>query len=127
MSDDIELLGNGAQNNEILYDDKFINITNNHIFLKKYYFPTATSKKIAFTDIESICTDHEYGLNALGYKTWGMGIAKVYWAYVGFNPKNLFILKEKGASLSCGFAVENVEEFSNILKSNNVPMHKKEK
>jgi len=29
-----------------------------------------------------------------------MGIAMVYWAYVGFSPKNLFIIKIKGASLA---------------------------
>jgi len=128
MTDSIELLENGAKYKDILYEDKFIKITNSHIFLKKYYFPTFISKKIALTDIESVCTDREYGLNPLGYKTWGMGISMIFWAFNGFNiTKNLFILKEKGASLSCGFAVENTTKFYNALQSKGVSMHKKEK
>jgi len=127
ITDSIELLERGTTYKDILYEDRFIKITNSHIFLKKYYI-TFQSKKIALTDIESVCTDHEYGLNPFGYKSWGMGYSMIYWAYNGnYYSKNLFILKEKGSILSCGFAVENTTEFYNVLQSKGILMHKKEK
>jgi len=117
ITDSIELLEKGASYKDVLYEDRFIKITNSHIILKKYY-PTFQSKKIALIDIESVCTDREYGLNPLGYKTWGMGYSMIFWAYNGnYYTNNLFILKEKGSFLSCGFAVENTTEFYNILQS----------
>ncbi|OUM62981.1 hypothetical protein PIROE2DRAFT_10613, partial [Piromyces sp. E2] len=75
----------------------------------RYYFPTGKSKKIPYTDIEKICTDHEYGVNALGYKSWGVGGI--------IRPENNYILKEKGTTLCNGFSVENLDEINKILDS----------
>jgi len=109
-----------------LYEDKFVQVTDDQIILKKYYFPAGNAKKISFNNINNICTDKEYGVNALGYKSWGMGLSKIYWAWGGVSrPKNNYILKENGDILCSGFSVENPDEFCNVLTSKGVNISKK--
>ncbi|ORX87449.1 hypothetical protein BCR32DRAFT_324431 [Anaeromyces robustus] len=119
MSENSELLTD--TNSSTLYEDKYVKITNTHISLKKYYFPSFTSKNIAFTDIEKICTDKEFGVNTLGYKSWGMGLSSIYWAWGGVpRSKNNYIIKIKNSSPNCGFSVENPDEFCKVLESKGV-------
>jgi hypothetical protein len=135
MTDYIEL--NNTNNNEekindtdILYNDKYIQITNNEIMLKKYYFPSFSSKKIEFSDIEYICSDQEYGVDILGYKVWGMGLSTIYWAYGkgrGLSrPKYNYILKKHNTTLCSGFSVENPTEFCKIIETKGIKNKKSE-
>jgi len=119
-----------TDNIEILYEDKYVKITNNEILLKKYYFPSFSSKKIEFKNIEYLCTDQEYGLDILGYKVWGMGVSMIYWAY-GWGsflsrPKNNYIIKQHDTTLCSGFSVENPIEFCKIIETKGIKNKKSE-
>lgn len=106
----------------ILYEDKYVQITDTNIILKKYYFPAGNSKKIELIEIESICTDKEYGVGKLGIKVWGMGLSNIYWAHGGnlHRPEYNYIIKVRNSSPNCGFSVENPDEFCKILESKGV-------
>ena len=43
-----------TMNNEILYQDKLVEISNNSILLKNYYYPSLKPKEIVFSSIDSI-------------------------------------------------------------------------
>ena len=55
----------------LLYEDKFIRLTEESVELKWYYFPFGTSKVIRWEDIESFQTEP---MNMLSSKGWGMGL-----------------------------------------------------
>jgi len=105
----------------VLYDDKYVQVTDTHLIIKVYYFPFGSSKKILFGNIEQLFTDREYGVTPLGYKNWGMGMSDIWWAWGGFpREQNNFVVKVHDAWPSCGFSVENPRQFREALTSKGV-------
>mgnify|MGYP000882113287 FL=1 len=43
-----------AENLKVLYEDKYITITDSYILIKKYYMPLMTSKTIIFNEMKTI-------------------------------------------------------------------------
>ena len=101
----------------VLYDDKFVQLTESHIILKKYYL-FGQAKRIAYSDIELYGTAEDFGVNCFGIKTWGMAFSPIWWAYGGFpRCDNNFIIKVRDVWLKCGFSVKNPDQFCSILAS----------
>ena len=53
---------------KILYEDKFITITEAYLTIKKYYFPLGTSKTIFFNEMKKISIEDASKVN----HTWGL-------------------------------------------------------
>jgi len=116
-------------NSDVLYGDKYIDVTNNEIILKKYYFPTKKSKNVSLSDIEYICTDEEYGVKPINLKLWGIGLNNIYWAWGSdglSRPKYNYIIKVRNSNPQCGFSIENPEEFYKVIQSKGIQGIKKE-
>lgn len=55
------------QNIKILYEDKYLTITEYCLIIRKYYFPLATSKCVLFRDVQNISLRNALNVNHL----WG--------------------------------------------------------
>ena len=61
----------------LLYEDKFVRLTEESVELKWYYFPFGTSKVIPWSDIESFQLEP---VSLMKSKGWGMGLSNVWYA-----------------------------------------------
>lgn len=106
---------------DVLYDDKYVRLTETHLIIKCYYFPLGTPKCIRYEDIEECVTDKEYGVTMLGTKGWGMGLSSIWWAWGGMvrNHPNL-IVRVRGRWPCCGFSVENRAKVRTLLGNRGV-------
>ena len=65
-----------GENLNVLYEDKFITITDVCIIVHKYYFPLATSKTILFNEIKKISIEdgcnvnHKWGPSTRFMNNW---------------------------------------------------------
>lgn len=53
---------------KVLYEDKYITITEIYILIKKYYMPLMTSKTILFNEMKTISIEDASNVN----NTWGI-------------------------------------------------------
>lgn len=53
---------------KVLYEDKYVTITECYILIKKYYMPLMTSKTVLFQDIKCISIEDATKVN----NTWGL-------------------------------------------------------
>ena len=102
--------------NDILYSDKLIEISDNSILIRKYYFPFG-SKRVNLADIESITT-YKPTLLRGKYRYWGTGDLRT-WYPPDNRPKRdkIFIMKLKGKWWRIGFTVENSQTVLNLLRN----------
>jgi len=101
-----------------LYKDKYVDIYSTQLVIHTYFFPTAQKKVIQFEKIQSIRSDKELNLGKLGYKSWGMGLANIWFACnLGrpFDGQLNFIVKVHNDSIRKGFSVERTEEALHAL------------
>eukprot|EP00536_Pseudo-nitzschia_multiseries_P003898 jgi/Psemu1/302230/fgenesh1_kg.62_\ len=80
-------------NHIVLYEDRFVRLTDDALVIKWYYFPTGKSKTIPRKDIDRmwVGTDPELDLTWYRKKTWGIALSDVFWAchwFREFNPNN---------------------------------------
>ena len=98
-----------------LYSDKLIEIRENLIIIRNYYFPFG-AKKIYWNDIENIIA-YKPSLLTGKYRYWGTGDFHTW-----FPPDNrlkrdkIFIIKLKNKWWRIGFTVENSQLVINLLK-----------
>lgn len=88
-------VGMNMQNNEeILYEDDKITITNTEIRVKMYYFPWGGSKVILLRDVKSFKAYKPRGMFQM--KEWGMGIDLEVWWYCDmrriFKPRHAIVI-----------------------------------
>jgi len=106
-------------NENILYKDSLVTVNRNHLILHHYYFPTNTSKKIAFSKIDYIeCV--EPTLLTGKWRFWGTGDLKTWFpADFSRNKKDtIFIIHRKNKRMLIGFTVDDSEKVKDILKEN---------
>lgn len=108
--------------NNVLYEDKYVKLTERYLVLKWYYFLTAASKTIPMGKIDKIWvgTDPELGLNFFRKKTWGMALSMIWWACRSgrefeAEDKRNFVLATKNERVRSGFSVENPETFAALV------------
>lgn len=101
-------------NNE-QYSDKLIEIGQDSILIRNYYFPFG-SKRVYFSDIERI-TVHKPTLLSGKYRYMGTGDFRTW-----FSPDNrtkrdkIFIMKIKNKWWRAGFTAEDSQTVLNLLK-----------
>ena len=101
---------------KILYKDILVEISDDSITLKNYYFPFI-SKKVLFKDIENIEVREPTLFNGK-WRIWGSGNFS-YWFPIDFSRplrKEIFFIKYKTQRIKSGFTVVNPEKVEKILK-----------
>ncbi|CAE7389460.1 unnamed protein product [Symbiodinium natans] len=66
-----------------LYQDKFVEIFDDHLRIKSYYFPFGKAKVINIPSVSgavSFSTDRDLDFSLWDWKVWGMALNNVWWA-----------------------------------------------
>ena len=101
----------------ILYSDKMIEIREDEILLRNYYFPTFSCKTVKFSDIEKIVIVKPSLVNGK-FRYWGTGDF-VHWFSMDFQRSKrdvIYILYKKNKIIKIGFTVEDSEKVTDLLK-----------
>jgi hypothetical protein len=107
-------------NNSFLYSDKLIEINDDSILFRQYYFPTF-SKSVKFSEIEKIIIE-EPTLRNGKFRYWGTGDF-LHWYPSDFKRSKrdvIYILFRKNKKIRIGFTVENSEMVTEILKGKHI-------
>lgn len=101
----------------MLFEDKDVKISNHFVYIKWYFFPTASTKKIPIKDIKLV---EKRELGFAKARLWGMDAT--HWGYWLAGDKSRlgrthFIgLTLVGSSIKPSFTTESVDEIYFLLK-----------
>ena len=104
-------------NQNILYSDKLVEISNDSILFRQYYFPTFLKKIIKLSDIDKIVVKKPTLITGK-YRYWGTGDF-LHWFPLDFQRNKrdvIFILFRKNKRLRIGFTVEDSNTVLQLLK-----------
>lgn len=101
----------------LLYSDRLIWITDDSITFLNYSFPTLSSRKVLFADIDHICVKK----NSLGtgkWRLWGSGDFRTWFPLDGDRPSRdrIFHATLKTQGMNIGFTVVDSPRVISILK-----------
>lgn len=101
---------------DVLYSDSLVEITQDAIRFKGYYFPFG-SKRVRFADIEQVTAEKPSLLNGR-YRIQGSGDLRTWfprdWGRAG-RPE-IFFARLRGSSRRIGFTVEDAGQVEQILR-----------
>ena len=104
-------------NNEILYSDKLVEITNDSILVKGYYYPFG-DKRVDFNNIESIIVQKPTLLSGK-YRYYGTGDFRTWFPPdIRSSRDKIFTIKIKGKWWRIGLTVENSQTVLDLFKKN---------
>jgi len=100
----------------ILYWDSLVEITGDAIAFKNYYYP-AGSKRVYFSDIDSIRVEKPTLLNGK-WRLWGTGNLTTWFPKDWQRPSrsDIFFVRQRNSWLTIGFTVENSPAVIKILE-----------
>ncbi len=104
-------------NDNVLYSDKLIEISDDSILFCHYYFPFFSKKIVKFFDIEKIVVE-EPTLRNGKYRYWGTGDF-LHWFPSDFGRSKrdvIYTLFRKNKKIRIGFTVENSEMVTKVFK-----------
>ncbi|KAJ1958577.1 hypothetical protein EC988_000220 [Linderina pennispora] len=67
-------------NPHVLYEDSDVQVSQEGLTIKRYYFPIPMSKFIPWGKIETVQTASEANVQWYELKMWGMGFGNIWWA-----------------------------------------------
>jgi len=104
-------------NENILYSDKLIEISNDAITLRKYYFPTFSKKIVKISEIEKIVIKKPTLMTGK-FRLWGTGDFFHWFPLDQHRTKRevIFFLSMKNKKIKIGFTVEDSAKVIEILK-----------
>ena len=104
-------------NEQILYSDKLIEIREDTILFRDYYFPTCSSKTLKYSDIEKIEIVNPTIISGK-YRIWGSGDFLHWFPRDTSRSKRdvIYILHKKNKRTRIGFTVENSAMVTELLK-----------
>jgi len=102
--------------NKILYQDSLVVIEEDGITLKNYYFPSMSSKKILFTDVENIKV-YEPSILRGKWRIQGTGDFRTWYPADSYRYKRdkIFVIIYKNKWMRSAFTVENSNNVREIL------------
>ena len=100
-----------------LYTDGLVEITDQEIIFRRYYFPFGGNKHVALKDIESI-EIRPPSFWGGSWRIWGSGDLLTWFPLDGARPNRdrLFITHLRGRSRRIGFTVEHSKEVAQLLQ-----------
>eukprot|EP01087_Luapelamoeba_hula_P013784 TRINITY_DN3968_c1_g1_i2.p1 TRINITY_DN3968_c1_g1~~TRINITY_DN3968_c1_g1_i2.p1 ORF type:complete len:211 (-),score=18.63 TRINITY_DN3968_c1_g1_i2:145-777(-) len=104
-----------------LYKDGYVTITDQAITLHCFYFPMGTAKRIPFEHITFVSTDEQEEVAWYEYKTWGMGISNIWWAWgtgrsqLFWDSKQVNLIISTGSYIRKGCSVTDINRVMGIL------------
>ena len=104
----------------LLYSDKLVEISEDYIRFRLYFFPFG-SKKVLFSDVESI-TPLANTLLTGKWRMWGTGNFLIWFPcdLQRYKRDKIFFLKRKDKRGMIGFTVEDSPKVIPIFKTKNV-------
>ena len=101
----------------ILYSDKLIEIRDNTILFRHYYFPTFSAKTVRYQEIEKIVLEKPT-LKKGKYRFWGTGDFIHWFPLDNQRSKRdvIFILLRKRKKIRIGFTVEDSKKVRELLE-----------
>ena len=101
----------------ILYSDRLIEISDNMILFRNYYFPTFSAKTVKFQEIEKIILKKPT-LKKGKYRFWGTGDFIHWFPLDNQRSKRdvIFILFRKSKKIRIGFTVEDSKKVRELLE-----------
>ena len=102
--------------NKTLYQDSLITIEGDNLTLKNYYFPSLSSKKILFANVESIKV-YEPSILRGKWRIQGTGDFRTWYPADSSRYKRdkIFVIIFKNKWMRSAFTVENSEKVTEIL------------
>jgi hypothetical protein len=99
----------------MLYSDGLLDITDDAVVLKRYYFPFG-SKRVPFSDIEHIASEVPTFLNGK-WRLWGTGTFTTWFPLDWRRPlrDRLFFMTLSDGSWRIGFTAEDSKRVSEIF------------
>jgi len=104
----------------MLYSDRLVDITDDAIVLKRYYFPFG-SRRVAFSEIQRVDSEEPTVLNGK-WRLWGTGTFTTWFPLDWRRPSRdrLFFVNLLSGRRRIGFSVENSRPGLEILKQKGV-------
>jgi len=104
--------------NKIIYSDKLVDVFDNGIRLKEYYFPSAKAKFVKFSEILKITKKQPTLLNGK-WRYWGTGDLITWFPSDWDRPKRdlIFFIRLATQKTRIGFTGENTEAFIEAIES----------
>lgn len=101
---------------KILYEDKYVTITDHYILIKKYYIPLMTSKTVMFDEMRTISIQDCRKIN----KSWGIDTHHMNnWFQYDSDRKNktkFISIQIKNSSIRPAITPENVDKAFEVLR-----------
>ena len=107
--------------NNIIYSDKLVDVIDNGIRIKEYYFPSARAKFIKFSEIKKISKQQPTLKNGK-WRYWGTGDF-VTWFPSDWNRSKreyIFLMRLTSQRIRIGFTVENSKAFIEAIESKGI-------
>ena len=108
----------------IIYKDKLIEISNDSILIKNYYFPFIGSKRVPFKNIQYVSAEQPSLLNGK-FRIWGTRNFATWFPLDFWRPKRdkIFMINLIGKTICVGFTVKNSETVFQILEKKGLIQH----
>jgi hypothetical protein len=101
----------------ISYKDKLVEITDQEVIFRRYYFPFGTAKHVPLSRVESVQVRRP-SLQSGSWRIWGTGDFAT-WFPLDFGRPNrdaIFVASLRGTSQRIGFTVEDSQKVAGVLK-----------
>jgi hypothetical protein len=104
-----------------IYSDELVDVDNNGICFRKYYFPSAKAKFVKFSDILIIEKKQPTLMNGK-WRNWGTGDFKTWFPSDRNRSKRdcIFIARLATQRTRIGFTVENTKLFVEAIESKGI-------
>ena len=105
-------------NEEILYQDNLVEIKDDLIILKNYYFPSMSPKNILFTNVEKIEVKEPTLLRGK-WRIQGTGDFRTWYPMDSYRPKRdkIFLITFKNKWMRSAFTVEDSRKVEDIFRA----------
>jgi hypothetical protein len=100
----------------IIYEDKYVRITDKDLTLFWYYFPFGQNKTIKFSEIKEVKMEELKALYGK-YRLWGMDLNCHWYPLDNFRFRKTHYVKiDTGSQIKPCFTPDNINEIFHILE-----------
>ena len=111
--------------NTLIYSDALVDVNDNGIYLKNYYFPSTKAKLLKFSDIIQIEKKIPTLRNGK-WRYWGTGVLNI-WFPLDLNRSKrdcIFFIQLASQRIRVGFTVENTNAFIEAIQTKGIKIER---